>query len=182
MQHVWVCVWPKLFKEAHGRAPMYQKLGMSGRCEDHFIIQMSRCGLETSLLDQCVSVVLVWAAGWGKMEDEEMEAWPGLFNLGVCNGQSTLSKEEINHCIECGFPAGLSRGVCVCVDVYECVCRFKWRTRTFSLASGQWKNLWECGSHTSTLIRQAWKLGLCWRKPACDLGPHYQPIKKGGDR
>lgn len=33
------------------------------------------------------------------------------------------------------------------VDVSKRICRFKWRTWIFSLASGQWKNLWECGSH-----------------------------------
>lgn len=40
------------------------------------------------------------------MEDEETEVWPGLFNLGVYNGESTQSKGEITHYIECGFPAG----------------------------------------------------------------------------
>ncbi len=55
----------------------------------------------------CIGLGSSLRMGWGMMEDEEMEVWPGLFNLGVYNGQSTQSKEEITHYIECGFPAGL---------------------------------------------------------------------------
>jgi len=116
-------VGPKLFKEAHGRGgrggwqdPMYQKPGMSRRCKDRFIIQMSRWWTRDFF---AWSVALVWVAGWGKMEDEEMEAWPGLFNLGVCNGQSTRNKDKINNWNQ--WLPSWPLSWCLCWCLWECI-------------------------------------------------------------
>lgn len=110
-------VWPSLFKKAHGRdqgaggPPMYQKFGMSGRYEDHFIIQMCRWQASDlfawSVCLCCIGLADELRTGWGMMEDEEKEAWLALLSLVVCNEQSTHSKEKITHYVEC----------CVLVDL-----------------------------------------------------------------
>lgn len=115
-QHVWTCVTKLVQRSSWERLgcwgpQMNQKPGVSERYKDHFIIQTRRWWdsdiFAWSVRLCCIGLGSSLRMGWGMMEDEEMEVWPGLFNLGFYNGQSTQSKEEITHYVECGFPAGL---------------------------------------------------------------------------